>query len=87
MHVTPWCTYAHIESESFISHQTILFFFCFNPPTPVINNWVFPFGGRVEMKKDDVRPIFNVCICAPRCNVHQMYSRQTMSMAFLQPII
>jgi hypothetical protein len=76
-----WCTYAHIKPGSFISHPTITHFFLFQPSHAPLRAYLVHMAcGRVETKKTsyrwmrDERLRFNVCMCAPRCHVHQIYS-------------
>jgi hypothetical protein len=55
VHIAPWCTYAHIKSESFISHPTITHLFSFQPShAPLGAYLIYMARGRVETKKDEL---------------------------------
>jgi hypothetical protein len=67
--MAPWYTYTHIESRSFISHPMINSLFSLHRSV----------GGLKRKKtsyhwmRDEILR-FNMCICVPRCHVHQICS-------------
>jgi hypothetical protein len=69
VHMASWCSYAHIESGTFISHQTMITHFFQNSHTPLEAYLVHVARMRVITKKDnlllDERSRFNLYICAP----------------------
>jgi hypothetical protein len=71
-----WCTYTHIKYESFISHPMILVFI-FNPLMFYVHQICSQMHvGGLKWKEMNYRWMrdnkSNVCICAPRCHVHEI---------------